>query len=508
MAIDAQSANLSIAVVGAGAMGCGITQVASQAGVKVLLFDAEEGAAQRGRAAVCDVLATMAAKGKLTGREADAASERIKIATDFTQLARAQIVIEAISENLAAKRDLFTRLETVVSADTLLTSNTSTLSISAIAAGCKRPERVAGFHFFNPVPSIKLCEVIEGLLTRPQVCDILCKLAQRFGHAAVRVKDSPGFLVNYAGRALITEALQLLQENIAPHYEIDRILREQAGLLTGPFELMDLTGMDIAQPMTEAIYAQCFHEPRLRPSEIAARQLAGGLLGRKTHRGFYTYESNRAIEAPLIPPPDARPAQVWVSEERPELADKLRSLVSSLGAKIDEGAYPDDDSLCLVTPLGHDATTCCIEEDLDAGRVVAIDMLFPTNRRRTLMATPITRQSFRDQAHGLFASDGATVSFIRDSAGMVTQRVAAMLINIACDLAQRRVATPEDIETAVTAGLGYARGPFALGQALGPRNVLTILDTMHSITGDARYRPSLWLKRRALLEAPLWMEEA
>ena len=490
MAIDAQSANLAIAVVGAGAMGCGIAQVAAQAGVKVLLFDAQEGAAQRARAAVCDVLATMAAKGKLTGREADAASERLKIATDLTP-----------------KRELFARLESVVSPDTILTSNTSTLSISAIAAGCKRPERVAGFHFFNPVPSIKLCEVIDGLLTSPQVCDTLCKLAGRFGHAAVRVKDAPGFLVNYAGRALMTEALHLLQENVAPFYEIDRILRDQAGLLTGPFELMDLTGMDNAHPMTEAIYQQCFHEPRLRPSEIAAQRLAGGLLGRKTHRGFYTYESNRAIEAPLVPPPDARPRKVWVSEERPELADKLKQLVEDLGGELDPGAYPDDDSLCLVTPLGHDATTSCIEEDLDASRVMAIDMLFPTNRRRTLMATPITRQSYRDQAHGLFASDGAMVSLIRDSAGMVAQRVAAMIVNIGCDLAQRRVATPEDIETAATAGLGYPRGPFALGQSLGPRNVLAILDTMHSITADPRYRPSLWLKRRALLDAPLWMEE-
>lgn len=507
MAIDALSSNLAVAVVGAGAMGCGIAQVAAQAGAKVLLFDAEEGAAQRARAAICDVLATMAAKGKITGREADAATERIKIASEITQLARVQLVIEAIVEDLSAKRELFSRLEAVVGADTILASNTSSLSISALAAGCKRPERVAGFHFFNPVSSIKVCEVIDGLLTRPEVCDTLCRLASRFGHTAVRVKDSPGFLVNYAGRALITEALQLLHESVAPFYEIDRILREQAGFLTGPFELLDLTGMDIAQPMTESIYQQCFQEPWLRPSGIGAKHLAGGLLGRKTQRGFYAYECNRAIETPPPPPPNARPLKVWVSEERPELGDKLKQLVEDLGATLDPAAYPDDDSLCLITPLGHDATTCCIEEDLDASRVVAIDMLFPTNRRRTLMTTPVTRNVYRDQAHGLFASDGATVSLIRDSAGMVAQRVMAMIVNIGCDLAQRRVATPEDIETAVTLGLGHARGPFALGQALGARNVLAILETMHSVTLDQRYRPSPWLKRRALLDAPLWLEE-
>jgi 3-hydroxybutyryl-CoA dehydrogenase len=489
-------------------MGCGIAQVAAQAGLKVLVYDAEEGAAQRARAAVCDVLATMAAKGKLTGREADLASERIKIATDLTQLARVQLVIEAISEDLSAKRLLLSQIEAVVSADTILASNTSTLSISALAGQCKLPERVAGFHFFNPVSSIKVCEVVSGLLTRADVSETLCKLATRFGHTPIRVKDAPGTVVNYAGRALITESMQLLQENVAPFYEVDRILREQAGFLTGPFELLDLTGLDIAQPMSEAIYEQCFHEPRLRPSELSAQRLAGGLLGRKSGRGFYTFEANRALEAPRTPPPDVRPSKVWISEERPELAERLRQLVEALGAEIDTGAYPDEDSLCLVTPLGHDATTCCIEEDLDAARVVAIDMLFPTNRRRTLMTTPLTRQSFRDQAHGLFASDGACVSIIRDSAGMVAQRVVAQVVNIGCDLAQRRVANPEDIETAFTLGLGYARGPFAWAQTIGVRNVLSILDTMFDITKDPRYRPSPWLRRRALLEAPLWMEEA
>lgn len=508
MAIDVQSNNLAIAVVGTGAMGCGIAQIAVLAGVKVLLFDAQEGAAQRARAAICDVLGTMAAKGKITGREADAAAERLKIAAEITQLARVQLVAEAISEDLATKRELIARLEAVVSADTLIVSNTSNLSISALAANCKHPERVAGFHFFNPVPATKVCEVINGLRTRPEVCDTLCKLARRFGHTPVRVKDAPGFLVNYAGRAYLTEALQVLEENVAPFHDIDNILRDQAGFPSGPFELMDLTGMDIAHPMTESIFQQCFAEPRLRPSAIAARQFAGGNLGRKTQRGFYRYESNRALPPPASTPPDVSEVKVWISEERPDLAEPLKTLVERLGATIDQGAYPEDDSLCLVTPLGQDATTCCIEEDLDATRVIAIDMLFSNDKRRTLMTTPVTRSAIRDAAHALFASDGAAVSLIRDSAGLVAQRVCAMIVNIGCDLAERGIATPEDIETAVTLGLGYPRGPFALGQQLGARNVLSILEAMHFISHDPRYRPTLWLKRRALLDAPLWIEES
>ena len=210
--------------------------------------------------------------------------------------------------------------------------------------------------------------------------------------------------------------------------------------------------------------------------------------------------------------PTARPAGVWVSSARPELAGRVRDLVVQLGGTLDESQYPgsksghsspQDGVLCIVTPLGEDATTCSVREGLDASRTVAIDALLGLDKRRTLMTTPLTSPATREAAHGLFAADGVPVSVIRDSAGLVAQRVLAHIVNIGCDIAQQGIATPEDIDRAVTLGLGYPKGPLALGDALGARTVLAILENLQSFYGDPRYRPSPWLKRRALLDASL-----
>jgi 3-hydroxybutyryl-CoA dehydrogenase len=178
-----------------------------------------------------------------------------------------------------------------------------------------------------------------------------------------------------------------------------------------------------------------------------------------------------------------------------------------LGATPDEGQRPPSDAICIVTPLGEDATTCCAAEGLDATRTIAIDPLFGLDSHRTLMTTPLTSPTARDAAHGLFGADGMPVSVIRDSAGLVAQRIVAAIVNIGCDIAQQRIATPEDVDHAVTLGLGYPRGPLAMGDALGPRTLLAILDNMAALYGDPRYRASPWLKRRALLGASLLTPE-
>jgi 3-hydroxybutyryl-CoA dehydrogenase len=229
----------------------------------------------------------------------------------------------------------------------------------------------------------------------------------------------------------------------------------------------------------------------------------GGLLGRKSGKGFYVYIDGAMQTVALTPLPALRPTQVWISRAEPVAHARIAELIAKLGTGVDSGERPGSDSLCVVMPLGADATTAALAEELDAKRTVAIDAWFGLSSHRTLMTTPVTAPAMRDAAHGLFGSDGVPVSVIRDSAGFVAQRVVAHIVNVACDIAQQRIATPGDIEQAVTLGLGYPQGPLAMGDALGPATVLAILDAMHAIYRDPRYRPSPWLTRRAKLGSSL-----
>jgi 3-hydroxybutyryl-CoA dehydrogenase len=506
MPLDVSRSDLSLAVIGTGVMGRGIAQVAAQAGIRVLLHDSRAGAAREARDAVSAQLGRLQEKGRIGPGERQRAEANLVIADALSALAACPIVIEAIVENLDAKRELFRSLEAIVAAECLLASNTSSFSITAIAAACKRPERVAGFHFFNPVPLMKVVEVIDGLLTAPWAGEALAALAQRFGHRPVRARDTPGFIVNHAGRGYGTEALRILGEGIAEFQDIDRILRDAAGFRLGPFELFDLTGLDVSHPVMESIYRQYYDEPRYRPSPITGQRVNAGLFGRKSGRGFYAHSGGKQEDIPEPPAPGARLASVWVSHQ--DLGAKLTELLRPLGAHIDRGLRPAAQSLCLVAPLGYDATTAALEEELDPTRTLAVDCLFATDRRRTLMTTPVTTSAMLAAAHGLLASDGVPVTVIHDSPGFVAQRVIAQIVNIACDIAQQRIARPEDIDAAVTLGLGYPQGPLAWGDAIGPARILAILEALLDFYADPRYRASPWLKRRARLGVSLLTPEA
>jgi 3-hydroxybutyryl-CoA dehydrogenase len=411
------------------------------------------------------------------------------------------LVVEAIVENAQVKQALFAQLCEVLSDDAILTSNTSSLSITALAAGLKRPERFAGLHFFNPVPLMKVVEVVPGLATAPKVCEKLKAYVLTMGHQAVLAQDTPGFIVNHAGRGYGTEALRIVSEGVADFATIDRILRDQVGFKLGPFELMDLTALDVSHPVMESIYHQYFEEPRYRPSVITAQRLAGGWLGRKTGQGFYSYEQGKAQITPeQITPPRTLKPPVWVSARAARRADLLQ-LLKNLGATIETGAAPSNKALCCVAPLGFDVTTCAILERLDPARTLGIDMLMPDDatQRRVLATNPATRSDMRDAAHALMASDGKAVSVIQDSGGFVTQRVVATVVNIASDMCQQGICSPADLDTAVTLGLGYPLGPLALGDRLGADNLLEVLFNLQTVYGDPRYRPSPWLRRRGAL---------
>src|SRR6202163_201481 len=505
----------TVGIAGAGLMGRGIAQIVAQAGFDVCLLDAKPFAAADAKRLIAEQLATLVAKGKLSAAAAESAVAHIALPESIAGFADADLVIEAIVERLEAKQTLIASLDGVVGKECILATNTSSLSVTAIAAASAHPARVAGLHFFSPVPLMKLVEVIDGLLTSPVVMERLVEFASALGHTPVKAKDTPGFIVNHAGRGYGTEALRIIGEGVADAATIDLILKLEAGFRMGPFELLDLTGLDVSHPVMESIYHQSYEEPRFRPSPLTAQRLAAGLLGRKSGRGFYDYRGADALARPSIVRPttitQSNPAPTrrgWVSGTSPGTRQRVVSLLQSLGAEIDAGATPESDSLCIVLPSGRDATTAALDERLDPRRTVALDTLFDMSRHRTLMTTSVTEPYWRDAAKSMFAADGVPVHVIHDSPGFVVQRTVAHVVNIACDIAQQRIATPEDIDLAVRIGLAYPAGPLAWGDAIGPPRLLRILKELARTYGDPRYRPSLWLSRRARLGVSLLTPES
>ena len=490
-------------------MGRGIAQIAAQGGCQVLLFDAQSGAADTARAAVQEQWQRLLSKGRISEEQLQAWSARLQPVADMAALKDCTLVVEAIVERLDIKQAVFAQLEAVVAPDAVLVSNTSSLSVTQIAAGLQRPARFAGLHFFNPVPLMKVVEVIAGLKTDPALCDALARAVRQWGHQPVQAQDTPGFIVNHAGRGYNTEALRIVGEGIADFATIDRILRDQAGFRLGPFELMDLTALDVSHPVMEAIYRQYYDEPRYRPSVITAQRLAGGVVGKKAGQGFYRYDNGRAQVPPEPPVPDvAVLPPVWVSPQATRRA-ALCALLHTLGAELETHATPSAQALIVVAPLGLDVSAAAVAEHLDATRTVGIDLLIDDSatQRRVLATNPATRADMRAAAHALFARDGKAVSVVRDSGGFITQRVLATIVNIAADICQQRICTPQDLETAVTLGLGYPQGPLALGECWGTERVLQVLDNLQTVYGDPRYRPSPWLRRRALLGLSLMHAE-
>ena len=292
-------ADETIGVIGAGTMGAGIAQVAAQSGCRVVLYDIQPEFVERGLAGIRKGLQGRVDKGKLAAEEMTATLERIQPATDRTALAPAGWIIEAAPESLALKGELFGALDALCRPETILASNTSSLSITALGATTKRPERVVGMHFFNPAPVMALVEVIAGQRTDPAVTTATVALARTFGKTPVQARDTPGFIVNRVARPFYGEALRLLGEQLLPVEELDRLIR-LAGFRMGPFELMDLIGIDINFAVTESVYAAFFNEPRYRPHPIQRRMVDSGMIGRKAGQGFYQYTGPTPAPNPAL----------------------------------------------------------------------------------------------------------------------------------------------------------------------------------------------------------------
>jgi len=496
MVADPNGKQVVVAVVGAGAMGRGIAQVSAAGGMTVLLFDAMPGAAAKGRDAILDILGQQAAKGRMSAADVEAIKTRLTVVDKLEDVAPADLVVEAVVENLDVKRQVFMQLEAICRPDAILSSNTSSIRLASIAAPLKHKARVAGMHFFNPVPLMKLVEIVAPPTAAHEVIEALKVYGKRMTRVPVVVKDGPGFLVNLGGRAYNTEAMRIAHECAATPVQIDTVMRDACGFRMGPFELMDLTGIDVNFPASLVMYNGFFQDRRLATAPLHEALFAAGRFGRKTKGGHYDYDDKGA----MVVPPGADAPVRGAPLARASLAESdaaLNAWCRELGVEV--LARDDGKSPILCAPVGEDCTAVAARTGADHRRLVGIDLLTGTAKRATVMMPPGGDPACLDAVVALLAQSGAKVTAIKDSPGFIAQRIRAMIANLGCEMAQTGTATPSDIDTAMTLGLNYPLGPIALTDSLGVKTVFAILTRMQALTGDDRYRPSQWLRRRATL---------
>lgn len=493
----------SIGIVGAGAMGAGIAQVALAADLTVYLYDADSAALIRAKEQIKARLDRLEEKKQIGAGVAARMLSSLKLAASLSDLAGSQVIIEAIVELLEAKQQLFSALEQVVSADTLLATNTSSLQVTAVSRTCNHRERVFGMHFFNPVPLMKLVEIIGGAETNGATLEAATGLARRLNKTPVRARDVPGFLVNLAGRAFATEALHIHHEGVADLATIDWIMRESVGFRMGPFELMDLTGIDVNFPATRYIYEGFQQDPRLKTTLLHESLFKAGRFGRKTGQGFHTYHADGTrLEIPqgvlsVLLPSDL--PVVFLGQDNLHLQE-----LAWKNLRVEAKDAPD--LTILVAPVGEDASTVAARLNLDPSRTVAIDFVGIDRKFLTLMGAIGAHQRALRLADQLRAQ-GFRVATIRDSPGFVAPRIVSMIANLGCEIAQAGIGAPKDIDLAMRLAQNYPRGPLEWAEHLGAARTWQLLRELQEITGSDRYRPSLWLRRRALLNLSVYFQD-
>ncbi|MFG6457671.1 3-hydroxyacyl-CoA dehydrogenase [Roseateles sp. BYS96W] len=474
-------------IVGAGLMGAGIAQVAAQAGHEVSLFDARAGAAAAAKAKLAQTLDGLAAKGKLTSEAAAATLARI---TPVDTLVSADVVIEAIVEDLDVKRALFAELEALLPSDAVIATNTSSISVTALARGMQHPERLVGMHFFNPVPLMKLVEVVSGLGTSPDVAQAVFDLAGRWGKTAVHARSTPGFIVNRIARPYYAEALMLLQERAAAPEVIDACLRA-AGFRMGPCELMDLIGHDTNFAVTNSVFAANFFDRRFTPSLVQQELVDAGFLGRKSGRGFYRYPEG----APALPQDGlSRPdAQRLIVHGHGRVADRFAAAFPQANRNISSGwiGLEADDAQIRLTD-GRTALEIAAERQM-RGPVVVFDL--PLGAGTDLAYSQAINLG---SPASWLASLGFTPREVADVPGLVVARTIAMLVNEAADAVQQGVCDEAGADAAMKLGVNYPAGPFEWLASWGFDAVVTLLDRLDTHYRGERYRVSPYLRRHAI----------
>jgi 3-hydroxybutyryl-CoA dehydrogenase len=491
---QAPSTQTLVAVIGAGAMGAGIAQVAAAAGHTVKLLDNRPGAAASAVDGIRAQFEKMAAKGKLTAEAAQAAGLRLLAAEHVADLADAGLVVEAIVENLAVKQQLFKDLEAVVSEVCILATNTSSISVTAIGAALKSPQRLAGLHFFNPAPLMALVEVVSGLATSSAVANTLFDTATAWGKTPVHAKSTPGFIVNRVARPYYAEALRVLTEGGADCATLDACCREAGGFRMGPFELMDMIGHDVNFAVTNSVWRAFFNDPRFLPSLVQQDLVDAGFLGKKTGRGFYNYQDGAAKVLPSTAPVQAAPTDIVIYGQT-AAAQALANRLQAKGLGFTQ-AQATGDTLAtaggatLRITDGRTATCCAFETDTP--NTVLIDLALDY-AKATRLAIGVAAQCEASAAHsaiGLLQAAGFAVSQLQDIPGLIVMRSVAMLANEAADAVNQGVCDASAVDVAMRLGVNYPCGPLAWADAIGLAKVSTVLSHLAQTYGEDRYRTS------------------
>ena len=446
-----------IGIAGAGTMGAGIAQLACLAGARTMVHDPDPEALERGLGRISHQLERGATRGRWTPEQAEQARELLEPAAALGDLAPCELVIEAAPERLDIKRSLFERLGAVVSGDCVLATNTSSMLVTALADAAPDPSRVVGMHFFNPPPVMRLLEVVAGSESSPRAIAVARAAGEAMGKHVIEAVDGPGFIVNRCNRPFGLEALRLLQERVATIDEIDRACRLGGGFRMGPFELMDLVGVDVGLDVSRSFYEQSFGEPRWRPSPITVKTVAAGRLGRKSGRGYYEYPASGEHR-----PPDLEPPPVGGGD----------------GLVVIAGETP----LAALDP---------------GGSAVGFHALPPLHSTRLVELTrgPDTADSAAEAAEHFFATLGKHTMWVDDAPGLVLGRIVCQVANEAAFALGEGLASAQDIDAGMIHGLSYPRGILAWADEIGLDHVLSVLDALALERGEDRYRAAPRLRR-------------
>ena len=505
----------TIGVAGAGTMGAGIAQLACLSGARTLVHDPDRAALDRGLEGIRGHLERGVERGRLSASEAAEASGRLEPAPALEDFAACELVIEAAPERLEIKRELFARLsEQIVSDDCVLATNTSSLLVTAVASAAVRPERVVGMHFFNPAPVMRLLEVVAGEQSSDSALSLARATGEAMGKHVIVAADGPGFLVNRCNRPFGLEALRLLEEQVASIEEIDRICRLGGGFRMGPFELMDLVGVDTGLDVARSFYEQSFGEPRWRPSPITVRTVAAGRTGRKGGRGYYDYGDGSGPYRPRDPEP--LPAGggdgLIVIAGHSALADGLADAAIAAGwdvAAPEEAQEREPPFLILDlnpgeeldSPLqGGPQALCCAAGSLTmldpGGGAVGFHALAPLEEANLVELTrgPDTAESAAQAAERFFATLGKHVAWVADAPGLVLGRIVCQVVNEATFAIAQGVGTAEDVDAGMVHGLNYPRGILRWADAIGLDHVLSVLDGLYEERREERYRAAPLLR--------------
>lgn len=485
----ALSKDTSIGIIGAGTMGSGIAQVAAAAGHQALLYDVQEDALEKGMAALKTSVSKGVEKGKIT--DGDALLSRINPANTLEDLSRAGLIVEAIVEDADIKRDVFEKLEGLVTDDCILASNTSSISITALGRGLKKPGRLVGMHFFNPAQIMKLVEVISGLETDSAVAETAFRTAEAWGKVAVHARSVPGFIVNRLARPFYYEAFRALEEGVAAPHVIDAVITAMGGFRMGPLALTDLIGQDVNYAVAKSIYDGYSGAVRFRPSLMQQDLVAAGRLGRKSGRGISDREADIAGE--FYPPSGKKSGALQVAGNMGP-AEALIERFDAAGiplsrtADIPAGCFAHE-GVSLALTDGRTATHRTQEADMP----VAVFDLALDYGKTDLIAIALPEgadDSIAEAAARPFQAAGMDVIFVKDSPGLLVMRTVLGLVNTAADALRDKVASAGDIDRAMTYGLNYPAGPLEWGDKAGLKLLKRTGENLVEATGAPFYWPA------------------